>query len=113
MHDDIKGEVLYNDNRIRDVAIYAATAGNTRNYLSKPVIKFFKEFKMQLKIGEFKDIDELEEDVYKRFGVINSNNKIEITSEDMQHLKDMHEEFKRRDEEKKKRCQDMHDQLPK
>jgi len=90
---DIKGEALYNDSRLYDIAVYAASAGYTVQATSANIRARKREFKIYLKSGEFASIEELENCVYERYG---------ITKNDMDHCQDMYDEFKKRDEEKKR-----------
>lgn len=99
---DIKGEALYNDNRIHDIAVYASTSGYIKQGNAKVVRARFSEFKRLISSGEFASIDDLENSVYERFGILGSDNESNITEEDMKHLRDMSEELAKRDAEKKK-----------
>ncbi|MDD5015782.1 MAG: hypothetical protein PHW73_11935 [Atribacterota bacterium] len=85
--------MLYNDNRLHDIAIYAASAGYTVPATAENIKARKREFKIYLKSGEFASMDELENCVYERYG---------ITKTDMDHCQDMCDEFKKRDEEKKR-----------
>ncbi len=97
---DIKGEVLY-DNRLHAICVYAATHGYIRRSSSKAVKKIFGEFKRWLQTKEFESLNELENDVYKRFGILSVDNPSGVCDTDLQHLQDMHDELKKRDEEKR------------
>jgi hypothetical protein len=97
---DIKGEALYNDNRLHAICVYAATQGYIHGAFPKTVKKVFREFKRWLLIKEFESLDELENDVYKRFGILSVDNPDRVCDTDLQHLKDMHDELEKRDKEK-------------
>jgi len=61
----------HNDNRILHLANYIESNGTTRRVQSPASILYrFAELKRLVKTGEFKTITCLEEDVYKKFGII-------------------------------------------
>ena len=60
----------HNDIRIEKLARYAETRGLTRHIKSKQALfAKFSEFKLLVKRGEF-TIDELEEDIYNIYGIV-------------------------------------------
>lgn len=65
-----KEQVILNDNRIFDLAVYAVSEGMTKKIHDvTPVDATFVEYKRLIKSGEF-TLDELEDDVCSKYGIV-------------------------------------------
>lgn len=68
-----------NDERILKLATYAASHGNTKHIKDMEQVFYkFSEFKCLVKSGEFKSLDELEQSIYARYGIM--GNSVDINS---------------------------------
>lgn len=66
-----KNLARHNDNRLLMLANYIESNGTTRVIKDAAVLLYrFAELKRLVKGGEFKTISDLEEDVYKKFGIM-------------------------------------------
>lgn len=96
-----RNKALLNDLRLYDLAIYAATVGYTQKATSTSCARRFQEFKKLLLKKEFETFEDLENSLYERFGILGAENKLGITEQDIKHLQDMADEFKKRDKGEK------------
>ena len=75
----IKEQAIINDNRLKDIATYDVTKGlMIKCENPDEIVNKFTEFKMLVRRGSF-TIDQLEDSVCKRYGVINkegANNNV-------------------------------------
>lgn len=70
----IKHDAIQNDQRLMEMALYEVTKGQTQHASYEKLVKKIAEYKGIIKRGTF-SLDELEDKIFSRFGVIDERSK--------------------------------------